>query len=93
MMGEVATSKQDLIKQHRELKEKLNSARAGNPDKDTYRMKIQHIEDCLKSDKFTQMFGDDMQKPPEASKPHPYTNKTFIEDIERKTRADIKARD
>lgn len=93
MMNEVQTSKSDLIKEHRELKEKIRDARAGNPDKDVWVMKLKNIEDRLKGEKFTQMYGDDMQKPPEASKPSPFTNKTFIEDIERKARAEKAARE
>jgi hypothetical protein len=75
MMGEVATSKSDLLKEHREYKEKYLALRAGNPDKDHYRMKMQKIEDMLKSDKFHLMFNDEMQRNPEIHKPHPFTNK------------------
>lgn len=40
-MGEVNESKKSLVQQHRELKEKYNNCRAGNPDKEMYRIKMQ----------------------------------------------------
>lgn len=60
MMGEVAESKTNLVEQHRELKRKFDETRAGNPDKEVYRMKMKNIEDTLKSDKFTRIFNEDM---------------------------------
>lgn len=85
-MGEVNSSKSDLLKEHRELKEAYNSMRSGNPDKEIYLMKMKKIEDMLKSDKFTLMFNDDMQRNPEIHKPHPFTNKQFVEDLENKVK-------
>lgn len=83
MMGEVAESKSNLVEQHRELKRKFNETRDNNPDKEVYRMKMQHIEDSLKSDKFTRMFDEDMQREVVKSPP---ISKEFIEDLEHKYR-------
>jgi cell fate (sporulation/competence/biofilm development) regulator YlbF (YheA/YmcA/DUF963 family) len=71
MMGEVNESKKSLVQQHRELKEKFNKCRAGNPDKEVYRMKMQQIEDSLKSDKFVRMFNEENQRNPEINKAPP----------------------
>lgn len=50
-------------------------------------MKIKYIEDRLGGDQFNQMYdGDDMTLPLEATRPSPFTNKTFVEDMEKKHR-------
>lgn len=82
-MGEVAESKSNLVEQHREWKRKYNETRDGNPDKEVYRMKMKNIEDALKSDKFTRIFDEDMQRDIPKSPP---ISKEFIEDLENKYR-------
>ena len=50
-------------------------------------MRIKYIEDRLGGDQFNYMFeGDDMSLPLEATRPSPYTNKKFVEDMEHKHR-------
>ncbi len=83
MMGEVAESKTNLVEQHRELKRKMNETRDGDPDKEVYRVKLKNIEDTLKSDKFTRMYNEDMQREVIKSPP---ISKEFIEDLENKYR-------
>ena len=60
--------------------------RGGNPDKQILQMKLCKLEDMLKSDKYNILFNEDMQRNPEIHKPHPFTNKAFIEDLEMKVK-------
>jgi len=59
MLNEVALSKSELLKEHREVKAKLDKTRAGNPDKDVHLMKLACIEEKLRADQYTIMFNDE----------------------------------
>lgn len=68
------------------MQTKLQKMRGG-VEKEALGNKVKTIEDRLKAEKFTAMFlGDDMNQSLEANKSSTFSNKTFMEDMERKHR-------